>query len=65
MTTQIENSIEAIEREVEKADRASEQRITNGSLIIAFGHMLDIIREQEERIEHLEDILQGSQERRR
>ena len=65
----IENRIEAANEKLQEADGVT--RTINdagksiGALIIACGYLLEVIEDQNERIERLEDILQGQLERRR
>jgi len=65
----IETRIEAANEKLQEADGVT--RTINdagksiGALIIACGYLLEVIEDQNERIERLEDILQGQLERRR
>lgn len=42
--------LEAIERQLERADRSHDTRITTGSLILAITGLLEIVKQQHEQI---------------
>jgi hypothetical protein len=66
--TNIESKIEAIGEQLERADIPT-NTIFNasqslGALIFAISYLVEIVQEQEQRIEHLEEVLQNHMEGR-
>ena len=56
MTT--EKRIEFINETLHRADNDDDQRKSIGGVIFAIGYLVEIVEEQQRRIEQLEDVLQ-------